>query len=225
MENTIYLWGDSIGKGVIYDAERQRYCLAPGRCTAILRADGLRIECHARMGATIRDGYADFCAAQTRPGGLVVIEYGGNDCDLDWDAMAAHPACRPEARTPLREFAELTRLFILEARRRQLRPVLAVPPPLLAERYFDWVTRCRDRAAVLRGLGDVQHIYRWQERYARATAELARELGCPLLDLRAPFLDADDFPALMCADGIHPNEAGQELMARASLARLRRPAG
>ena len=41
MENTIYLWGDSIGKGVVYDAERKRYRLGRPRCEKLLLERGL----------------------------------------------------------------------------------------------------------------------------------------------------------------------------------------
>ena len=52
--------------------------------------------------------------------------------------------------------------------------------------------------------------------------ETALALNCPILDLRTPFLDSRDYPALMCRDGIHPNEDGQRLMADTILDRLRK---
>ena len=214
VSRTIYLWGDSIGSGIIYHEARKRYCLAKERCTALLQADGMQLISHARMGATIGWGYADFCASDTTPGSILVIEFGGNDCDLDWDSVAAHPERLHDARTPLPEFAAVLRLFILEARRRGLTPVVALPPPLEPERYFNWIARGRDEKALLAYLRDKAHIYRWHERYARQAEATARELFCQVVDLREPFLQAVDFPALMCADGIHPNEAGQMLMAR-----------
>lgn len=101
---------------------------------------------------------------------------------------------------------------------RGLVPVLITPPPLLCGRYFDWVCRGRNAENLLRGIGDVEHIYRWEERYARAVTKAAERNVCACIDLRQPFLDAKDFPGLICADGIHPTEAGQELMAKTVLA-------
>ena len=107
--------------------------------------------------------------------------------------------------------------FIRTARARQLHPMLVTPPPLHAQRYFAWVTRTVDPARVLQYLGDVEHIYRWQERYAQAVRDVAVQEQCPLADIREVFLEQRDFPHLICQDGIHPTEQGQELMAKAIL--------
>ena len=221
---TIVIWGDSIGKGVIYNEERRRYCLAKDRCAVLLQAAGLNIENQARMGETIGEGYARFLDTMARPGDIAVIEYGGNDCDPDWDAVSADPAAFHDGKTPLPLFRETLSRFIAEARRRGLTPAAVVPPPLEAGRYFSWICRGRDAGRIYRYLGDVQHICRWQERYANAVREVAVETGCALIDLRTPFLDARDLPDLICRDGIHPNEAGQRLMAETVLDSRRRVA-
>lgn len=220
MARNIYLWGDSIGKGVIYHEQRGRYCLAENRCTALLARAGVPMESHARMGATLRDGYADFCQTQTQAGGIAVIEFGGNDCDLDWQAVAEHPEVFHDGRVPLAEFQALLAQFIADARRRKLTPVLVTPPPLLSQRYFAWVSRGRDRDRILQYLGDVEHIYRWQERYAQAVREAAWQAHVPLMDMRQVFLAEPRLPELFCVDGIHPAPQAHALMARAVLAWL-----
>ena len=217
---TIVLWGDSIGKGVIYSEERNRYCLAKDRCTNLLRLAGLSIECNARMGATITEGYRQYLDTEARPGSIAVIEFGGNDCDPDWDAIDSNPEIFHDGKTPIVLFRSTLAQFITEARVRQQEPVAVIPPPLESERYYRWICQGRNAEHILRYLTDVHHIYRWQERYANAVREVAQALNCPVLDLRAPFLDSRDFPALMCRDGIHPNEEGHRLMANAILDRL-----
>ena len=215
MNEQIILWGDSIGKGVIYNESRGRYCLAKERCTVLLQRAGLNIDNNAQMGQTISEGLEQFRAAAAQPGSVTVIEYGGNDCDLDWDAVAAEPAVFHNGKTPLPLFRQALRSFITEARQRGQRPVAVIPPPLESERYYRWVCRGRDPQRILSYLGDVHHIYRWHERYANAVREAAYELCCPVIDLRTPFLDARDLPGLICLDGIHPNEDGQRLIAGA----------
>ena len=215
MNGTIVLWGDSIGKGVIYNETRRRYCLAKDRCTELLARAGLCIENNARMGQTITEGYEQFLASDMRPGDVAVIEYGGNDCDPDWDAVDGDPAAFHDGKTPIALFRETLRRFIAAARERGIRPVAVIPPPLEAERYYRWICRGRTPERILSYLVDVQHIYRWQERYADAVRETAYALGCAVIDLRTPFLDARDMPGLICLDGIHPNEDGQRLIARA----------
>ena len=217
VKRKIYLWGDSIGKGVIYQPERKRYSLAQARCEKLLRERGIDLECHARMGATVGEGYADFVETPTEDGGLAVIEFGGNDCDLDWQAVSEEPEVFHDGRTPLAEFSEMLRLFARSARQRGLEPVMVLPPPLQSQRYFDWVCRGRDREAVRAYLGDVEHIGRWHGCYVEAIRQAARETGSVLLDLHLPFMRAMNFRELICEDGIHPTEQGQRLMARVAL--------
>jgi lysophospholipase L1-like esterase len=94
-------------------------------------------------------------------------------------------------------------------------PVLVSLPPLDAERYFAWVSRNGlNKQNILRWLGDVQHIYRWQERYSNAVSALARQHACHFVDVRDAFLSERDLGSLMCADGIHPNRKGHAVMER-----------
>ena len=221
-----YLWGDSIGKGVVYDQERGRYRLTQERCERILAAAGVELISHARFGTTVRDGLTDFMeetAGETFPGGTLLIQYGGNDCDLDWDAVSDDPAHFHDGKTPLPEFGRLLRAFVRAAGEKGLTPALVLPPPLYSARYFEWVCRGRDRDAVLRYLGDVEHIGRWHALYVEAVRRAAKDTDCPLLDFYTPFLRAMNFPDLMCLDGIHPSAAGQRLMAETALAAFDRP--
>ncbi len=219
---TIVLWGDSIGKGIIYSEERGRYCLAKDRCTNLLRQAGLSIECNVRMGATITEGFRQYLETEARPGDIAVIEFGGNDCDPDWDAVDRDPDTFHDGKTPIALFRDTLAQFITEARIRWQQPVAVIPPPLEAERYCQWICRGRNTEHILHYLVDVHHIYRWQERYANAVREVAQTLKCPVLDLRTPFLDARNYPGLMCLDGIHPNEDGHRLMAAAVQDELRK---
>ncbi len=220
-----YLWGDSIGKGVVYDPEHGRYRLTPERCERIVAAQGVWVTSYARFGQTVRMGYEEFRAEEAgsmEPGGTALIQYGGNDCDLDWQAVSESPGVFHDGKTPLPEFGLLLRRFAQEARLRELRPVLVLPPPLYSARYFEWVSRGRDREAILRYLGDVEHIGRWHALYVEAIREAAADTGSPVLDFYTPFLRAMNFPELMCLDGIHPSAAGQKLMAKAALETLGR---
>lgn len=208
----LVLWGTSIGKGVVYDEHRRRYALAKDRCANVMTAAGLQVENHARMGATIRDGMADLMETETHAGDIAVLEYGGNDCDLDWQAVSDHPDIRQEGKTPLAAFQELLNEFIRRVRARGMQPVLVNPPPLLSHRYYEWVSQNRDADAIARYLGDIENIARWHERYARVIERTARLQRCPLADFRGLFLDQPHMEDFICLDGIHPNENGQRLM-------------
>ena len=217
------MFGDSIGQGIILSEETGQYTRSRRGCIQLLREYGLRIESRAVMGCTVEKGLELFRRTKTEPGGICVIEFGGNDCDLDWQAVSDRPDLFHDGRVPLDAFSRTLRFFIREAKERQLRPVAVTPPPILSRRYFEWVSRGKNPEHILGYLGDVEHISRWQERYANAVRDAAHAEDCELLDLRREWLNERDYPALMSLDGIHPNEEGYRVMTQYVLRVL--PAG
>ena len=215
----IHVWGDSLARGVVYNEQRARYAISRERCTTRLsEAMPCKVENHSGMGATVRDGLNWFGAFTGVPGALCAVEFGGNDCDLNWPYVATHPDEPVTPKVPLPEFEALLSQFVTLIRARDMQPLLITPLPLHAERYYHWVTQNIDADAVLKALGDVNHIYRWQERYANAVRKVARATRCNLFDLRDVFLSRQDYEQLMCVDGIHPNESGHRVLADAALA-------
>ena len=216
----IRIWGDSVAKGIFFNEEKQRYALSSSRCTDLLEEKtGVSVYNHAVMGATAADGLKAFLQRPASPNALCAIEYGGNDCDLDWAYVAQHPEEMVQAREPLANYGETLRQWVEAVRERDMEPVLVTPPPLHAERYFGWVSQNLNAEAILSALhGDVCSIYRWQERYAVTMRNIATQTRCMLWDLRDVFLARLDYPALMCVDGIHPNEAGYRVIAESVLA-------
>ena len=221
MRSAIHIWGDSIARGVFYNEQRERYAISSVRYTAALEdALGVPVQNHAVMGMTSVDGLAAFLKSTPADGSLAdsslcAIEFGGNDCDLDWAYVAAHPQDDIAAKIPLPQYRKALRGFVAAAKSRGMKPLLVTPPPLHGPRYFRWVTRNLDQAAVLDALrGDMHSIYRWQERYALAMRDVAMETSCAILDMRDAFLAQQNYEALMCIDGIHPNEEGHRLIAQ-----------
>lgn len=216
----IHIWGDSLARGVIYNEEKGRYAISRERCSSRLEsALGCKVVNHSNMGATVLDGLKWFEGFASVPDALCAIEFGGNDCDLDWAYVAEHPEEPVRARVPLEDFELGLEKLVACVRERDMKPLLVTPLPLHAERYFRWVTRGLNADAVLQALGDVNHIYRWQERYTIAVRTVARQKHCALLDLRDEFLAQPNYEKLMCLDGIHPNDEGHRVLAEAALRR------
>ena len=214
----IYVFGDSIGQGVLLDGEGQ-YQLSFRGTVDLLKAAGYPIINYAVNGFTIREGLASFRKKRLQPGAVCVIEFGANDSEPDWDAMSDDPDRFHDGRTPIAEFPEEVARFIREARSGGLEPILATPLPVMSFRYIPWVSRGRRGANILRYYrDDPEGLTRWQERYARVIMETARQNDCPVLDLRNWMVRELDYPLLMCPDGIHPNEAGYALIARKVMA-------
>jgi acyl-CoA thioesterase I len=212
----IGIWGDSLLQGVVLDEKQGRYSILEDNCVvALAKRAGFAVSNHSRFGCTAPKGLKALSKAlEGEPGfSAAILEFGGNDCDFNWAQVAAAPQAEHLPRTPLDEFSGCYSEMIEKLKARGIAPVLVSLPPLDAERYFDWITRGGlSRANILQWLGDVQHIYRWHERYSLAVSALARRFACQLVDIRDAFLSQKDYRSFICADGIHPNRAGQGLM-------------
>lgn len=214
----VALWGDSIGRGIAYDIPRGRYAVMSNHFARILNEEGsVAIDNRSRFGATIQEGLEDFLSSEPVSATVVAIEYGGNDCNMPWADIASDPTIMHPAKVELGVFEEKLSAFVLAVRERGLRPLLVTPPPLHAQRFFAWVSQGLNAGNILSFLGDVGHIYRWQERYSIAVRRVADALQCPLFDLRDAFLKDHDMPSLYSPDGMHPNEKGHRLIADAAL--------
>lgn len=207
------VWGDSIAKGVVFDEARGRYVVLKENCLSRLnRALGVNVENHSVMGQTSRKGLERMRPEALKAGEVAVIEYGGNDCDLDWKAVSEHPEVEQFGNVPVEQFDQNLTEMVRRAREAEMLPVLVTPPPLIAERYFAWVSRGLNAENILKYLGDVEHIFRWQENYAAHVRALSTKLGVRLVDIRSRMLESGRLGELMCVDGIHPNARGHEVI-------------
>ena len=114
--------------------------------------------------------------------------------------------------TPSEKFIDQYCTAIRKARQAGARVAMTSLPPLEQSRYFSFITKGLSAENILRWLGDTDHLYRWQEYYNDMVTQLSRAFGCRLVDLRAEFLKSRVFPSLIGADGIHPTQAGHDLI-------------
>jgi acyl-CoA thioesterase I len=213
--------GDSISRGVIYDETKGKYSVSDKSYVAIVqrRLKGI-VSNVSRFGSTIVRGIGKLGREieKDRPD-IVLIEYGGNDCDFAWDEIAAHPESAHEPQTGLELFEETLAGSLSSLEEKGIVPVLMTLPPLNADSYLRWVSH-QDSGAegrILEWLGSVAKIYWWQERYSSAIGRIAERTKTRCIDVRAAFLRSADFQSLICRDGIHPNESGHALIARTVL--------
>lgn len=217
----IGLWGDSIGKGVVYDEARGRYAILKESCVNLLSSRLNRpIENHAVMGATAEQGMERMRDDFLHEGGLAVIEFGGNDCDMPWKEISEAPEKTYRPRATIEEFMKALEKLVGRVRGAGMEAMLVAPPPLDAEKYFAWVSRGLNAEAILSFLGDVQHIARWQAEYAEAVRKVAAKTGSRLLDLGSTFSGVEHIGDYYCLDGIHPNAQGHRLLAQEAERRL-----
>ena len=210
MNVTVY--GDSILKGVLL--ENGRYVVDHSWEQRLSEDFGLTIRNRSRFGSTIQKAMAlirhDVQTPPEEPE-IAVLEFGGNDCDYDWAAISEHPEAAYDCKTPPPLFLERYREAVELLRRSGRIPVVLNLPPIHSEQYLQFI--CRNglsRENILRWLGDVEAISRWQEKYSGLTEQAARETGAAVIDVRRAFPPAGAaLRELLCADGIHPSRAGQ----------------
>ncbi len=212
----IAVWGDSILKGVALDPATGRYGVLDRSCTNLLtRETGVEVMNHSRFGCTAQKGrfIMESDLKKDIRCDAAIIEYGGNDCDFDWAKVASAPEFDHQPKTPLDQFTGEVQTMIDDTRAKGIEPILTTLPPLDHNRFFARVSKGLNADAILKWLGDVFLIYRWQESYSNAVARLACLNKCRLIDIRGAFLAHKHYEELLCEDGMHPNERGHRLMA------------
>lgn len=214
----VCFYGDSIGRGVIFDEARGRYGYSEHSFAHLLEDHGLMtLQNRCRFGCTSGKGLGIMQAEADRMADYdyVAIMYGGNDSDYDWPAVAENPLGPVQAKSALVEYESNLREMIELVRRSGSTPVLLSMIPLDPEKYFSWITQKSSPDSLLKFLGNRLRLYRGNEMYNLALFRQSALCGVPLIDVCTPFLCNRDFDDLLCRDGIHPTDKGHSLIYQA----------
>ena len=165
------VWGDSVARGVVFDESRNRYRLAP--CPAasyIAKERNMEITNRSRMGMTSSEG-VEMLEKDLRAGlraDLAVLEFGGNDCDFDWQSISDTPEEEHLCKTPPALFEKIYTELLTKAKAFGSKVFALNLPPIVPARYFKKITEKAGICAenVLKWLGSVETIYRYQEMYS-----------------------------------------------------------
>ena len=208
------VFGDSIGKGVVLQADSNRYGVTKIDLKDIIGENKINVNNYSMMGCTISKGLSVIKrhASELSSYKNIFLEFGGNDCDLAWNEVAENPDSEHVPKTSPENFEKVYTQVIEEIRNNGGRPVMLSLPPLDSTRYFNWISKKLDKANILKWLGGIDSIYRWQEMYNLKVVLLAAKLAVPLIDIRSVFLGNHNYKDLLCEDGIHPNRLGHELI-------------
>ena len=222
--------GDSIIKGVLVqsEGERSRYSLADKSivecCAEKLGGESLnlgKMGCTIEAGERILDRYLDKMSGAR----YVLLEYGGNDSDYNWQEIAEAPEKEHFPRTRLEVFEEVYERVVCKIKQMGAIPLVLSLPPMDAERYFAFFSQKWEdgfRVNVMRWLGgSTNTIMSGHELYNLATMRIAQRTGAQWIDVTSGLLKGHNFRAYLCDDGIHPNERGQRMIAEAVLQSLR----
>lgn len=225
----IFAFGDSVMKGVTTDPEllsqgiiKYKVCENNfvNSCATFL---GIPIENLSRFGSTITGGlsYLDRHFAKISAGDIVVLEFGGNDCNYNWAAISRDPEGEHRPQLTLEEFRLTYNRVLDRLEERKAVPVLLSLPELEPQLFFDHVTKGLDRENILRWLhGDIHTISNWHEQYNLEVFKIAARRNLRVIDISTAFLSQKEIRRYVCADGMHPNEEGHRLIAQAILREL-----
>lgn len=213
----IGVFGDSIGKGIILRPNSDRYGTLKMNVHDVIGTDEsvVKIENYSMMGSTITKGIniIERHYDKIKHYSNILLEFGGNDCDYNWKEISENPQGSFTCNTPIKLFTQKYSELIKLIRDQQGNPIMISLPPLVPDKYFNWISKNLNKDNILKWLnGDVNAIYRWQELYNTQVSLLASQLKVPLIDIRSAFLMQADYRQFMCEDGIHPNEQGYSLI-------------
>lgn len=213
-KETVVVWGDSLAKGVVWNDQRKR--LGYSKITAADVAGeklGIQVLNRAKFGSTAPQGFEmmERDLAEGISCDTAILEFGGNDCNFKWAEISDQPNAHHDPATTPDTFLASMRSMVRWLYERGIRPVLMTLPPIDAERYFRFLVGDKLNAKnILRWLGDVQQIYRFQEMYSLLVEKVAREHQVRLLDLRQRCLAKNGFlKDMICEDGLHLTQEGQ----------------
>ncbi len=213
----LIIYGDSILRGITYSEQMGRHKLCRGYDLKTIATIGYEVKNRARMGATIVRGMdiLESTLNECDKDSVVLFEFGGNDCDHDWQAVSERPFETHLPHIDEDTFVAYYKDAIAKARAAGAKVVMTNMIPIDADRYMQTISKAGSYENILTWLGDASMLYRFQEHYNRIVERLALEVGCPMIDLRSEFLLSHDYKTLISADGIHPTDAGHDLIEKA----------
>ena len=219
MIKKLAIFGDSVLRGVIYDDKKEKYTFSKAiNWQKIEKALNIEIDNHAKMGATIIDGKKrlDRYLNQKPDANMILIEFGGNDCDFDWEKVSQKKSKKHQPKVMVDVFKQTLKTMIRDIRSKGIQPILMTLPTIDAKRYFAWISKNKKKVNnILYFLGDIDHIYRFHEMYNLAIIETSVELNVDMIDIRKVFLQkGDQLEKLICNDGIHPTVYAEKLVVK-----------
>ena len=210
---SIYVYGDSIMKATIPD-ENMKYRFHAEEFTKRFYALPVNLTNRAKFGAYVDKGLS-IVEADLKKGiecDIALVEYGGNDCNFDWQAISQNPDAVHNPKTVLERFLSLMTEIIVKLRDNGITPVMMTLPPVDSDKYFSYITRDgKNGENILRWLGSVDVISKYQEMYSNDVFELAKKLRVFCVDIRS-FLSKYNIKELVSPDGIHPSAFGYDLI-------------
>lgn len=217
---SVCVFGDSVAKGVVYDEVKKKYkFLKDSFVNLFSKEEKIEVKNYAKFGCTVIKGeeILNKNIDKLKEYEYVILEFGGNDCNFNWEEISKNPNRNHSPQVPVDIFKEKYREIIKIVKEQGCKPILLSLPPLSADRFFNWVSQGLSKENIMKFLGNKEYIYRWHEMYNSNIFDLAQEEKVEILDIRKVFLPYRNYEDFLCIDGMHPNEKGHKLINNALL--------
>ena len=218
------IFGDSVGKGVVL-SDTGRYASGSPDINSLTGRDDITLKNYSRFGFVTEKTLwlIEKCGDEIASSDAVFIEVGGNDCDFDWQSISETPDEEHLCKTPPALFEKIYTELLKKAKAFGKKVFALNLPPIVAARYFKNISQRAGVCAenVLKWLGSVETIYRYQEMYSIMVEKIARAVDVALIDIRSAFLSDHHYENFICEDGIHPNSKGYELIYKSVIEQYR----
>ena len=141
LSKNLFVWGDSIARGVMYDEMKERYTVCRETFDQALKTLGVNVRNYAKPGCTSKAALDILERSAAADGAVAAIEFGGNDSDLIWKDVAETPDIFHEAVVTISDFKASMGRMIEKTRALGMHPIVVTPLPVVAERYLKWISR------------------------------------------------------------------------------------
>lgn len=227
MSNKIYVFGDSVLKGVVLDENLGKYKVIPAESTRELaRLSGRDLINRSIFGATITKARQVIKRTLKRKDDceIAVLEFGGNDCNFQWQQVSDNPGADHVPQTDPDRFIQVYEEIIRDLQACGIKVIVMNLPPIDSEYYLDYLVNSGlDRQSLLEFLGDTAMISRFQELYSNLSERVALRTGALLVDVRSRFLKLRNYREYICLDGLHPSAEGHRIIYEAFTELVRSP--
>ncbi len=212
--NKLMIFGDSILKGVTYSQDKKRYVLCEHSYIKALSQKGIIAENHSKMGATINkiNEIIDKKISSIDENTFVLLGFGGNDSDYNWNEVSASPQTNHFPQTAIDTFFNKYCSLIEKVKSTGACVFVSNLVPLDSDKYMEWISNGKSYNNILSFLGDRSMLYRGQELFNQAVEQAAEDTDTPLFNIRRSFLRSHEYKSIICSDGIHPSKLGHEMI-------------
>lgn len=214
---TIYIFGDSLLRAVMPDAQGLYHSTGSIGFDELEKKYQVVIKNYAMPTFTVKQGWAwmqkNMEAAEITPD-LVILEFGGNDCDYRWRELRDSDI-RPDNvhRTPIDEFAATYREMLDYLADKGIETAITICPQFPAEVYLNHLMQSGIPEQLIKSyVKSPDALVQDYKEYKKVTLALAEERHLAVINMEKTFAFLPNLEDYYSADGLHPNEKGYRLI-------------